>query len=344
MSCGTKPTQFGGCGRREQDGGCGEQFGGARRLPGARVATFNATAISARDKWLAEVRAVQEKSDVSWKEAMIIAKMDRKDAAAKQGREYLTMAQRNEAKGAALRFGREHWESEVDDALLQLRKSNPKATRKEAMVLASEARKRAGVTGKTIRELVQSKPGFRPPEGHGPYGSKNKRPVTFDAAKKILLQYYRDRAAQFKRGPRAGLKRDISSCKKDEFVLTPCTHSTKKVLPNGKEVVEWFPEACRDSWKYRPGSSAKGPTGPGVYDMEGVDNLCKKKGRDPKSSPLYNMGKMRRTPVSEESRLKRSIAMKAKWAAMTPAQKEAIKAKRRATLAAKAELAQPRLP
>jgi hypothetical protein len=335
-----KPTQAGGCLGRpsdkdEQDGGCGEQFGGA----------FSAEANTKRDAWLAEVRAVRDELDVSWKEAMVQAKRRRMIAASKEGREYVPMSERSADRLATLRIGREQWEKEVAAAHADLKAVNPKATRRAAILEAAKRRKAAGFSRAALRAQLQAQPGWKAPEGRGPYGSKNKRPVTLDVAKQILLQYYRDRAANFKKGPLGAMKRDISSCKDDDHTLIPCTNYTKTQVgttASGKPKfqINWFPTECRDSWKYRPGTSAKGRTGPGVYDVEGLDNLCKKKGRQAllKDSELYNLAKMRKAPVSEEARAKRSAAMKAKWAAMSPEKREAIKAKRAATMAAKKRL------
>ena len=336
MSCGNKSRQNGGClgvPREDQDGGCDEQFGGCDEQFGGKFSKGEAN--PKRDAWLAEVRAVRQELNCSWKEAMGQAKRRRMIA----NKEYVPMSERNADTLAARRIGRDTWESEVDAALADLKRTNPKATRRAAILEAAKRRKASGFDRETLRKRLQSQPGWMTPEGHGAYGSKNKRPVTFEAAQQILLKYYRDRAANFKRGPLAAMRRDISACKDDAHTLTPCTHYTKTVDANGKARVEWFPKECRDSWKYRPGQTT-GRTGPGVYDIDGLDNLCKKKGREGmrKDSELYNMKKMRKTPVSAEARAKRSAAMKAKWATMSESQKAAIKAKRAATMASKKKL------
>jgi len=330
-----REEQDGGCGcnsREEQDGGCcGEQFGGVFSKGEQNLK---------RDAWLDEVREVRDSFNISWKEAMVKAMELRKKNAAYQGVKYVPTRERYKQTLASKRIGREHWEREVEDALTELRATNPKATRKEAMALASRVRGGKNFDRAAFRRELEATPGWTEPPAHGPYGHKNKRPVTMEAAKQILLKYYRDRATNFKKGPLSAMKRDISMCKDKAHTLTPCTHYTKTVGSDGKEHVEWFPEDCRDSWKYRPGKFTDGRTGPGVYDIDGLDNLCKKQGREgmKKTSKLYNMKGMHKKPVSPESRAKRSAAMKAKWASMTPEQRLAIQTKRAATLARKQPL------
>jgi hypothetical protein len=249
--------------------------------------------------------------------------------------------------------GRAEWLNEVKIVLAKLRETNPKAKRSDALKIASQARrdirKKKGWTPAQFRFALLEKykrvPGWKTPEAH-PYGSKNHTPVTLKAAQQILLQYYRDRRAQFKGKPLTAMRRDIANCRDTAHTLTPCTNYTKTQVgttASGKPKykVEWFPKECRKSWKYRPGANAKGPTGPGVYDMDGLDNLCKKKGRDglKQKSALYTMARMNKKPISEEARKKRSDAMKAKWATMSPAKKAAIIAKRKATVAKKKQAA-----
>jgi hypothetical protein len=249
---------------------------------------------------------------------------------------------------------RDQWIQEVRDAQAELvfeGNTGAAASWVAATKEASKKRKEQNPGYETIGERYKSNLIMSHKEGkdgqvsstYSPYGKKNKRPLTLDAAKAVLLQYYRDRSAQFKNGPLSALRKDISQCKKDvvnkktgktsKRTLTPCTHSETKTV-NGKKVTEWFPEECRDSWKYRAGNTPN-RTGPGVYDMKGLDDMCH--GENVKKSPLYGMTKMRKTPVSEKSRKLRSDAMKAKWASMTQAQKDAIVAKRKATLAKKSK-------
>lgn len=149
-------------------------------------------------------------------------------------------------------------------------------TYREALIVASARRK--GITPDLTPHPKKVKTGG--------YGKKNKRPLTFEAAQRILLQYYQDRAKQFSKSPLTGLKQDISRCHTNpKKILTPCEVDSV----TGKMIVT---KECQDSWKYRPGKYGHSPTGPGVYDMKGLDDLC---GQDKTGSVLYNKKSMRKS-------------------------------------------------
>ncbi len=191
-----------------------QQSGGAKSLPDS--------ALAGAQVWRAEVKAVQAKTGVSYKEAMSLASAERQKKAG-----YATSKARYASKLSASRK-----------------------------------------VGTTYR----------------PSGSKNKRPLSLAASQRILLNYYRDNKESFgKNGPLAALRKDIGSCRPKGRTLTPCPANIKtKAQAKG--------HACADSWKYRPGTNSKSATGPGQYDMAGLDNLC---GQDNlaarKASKLYNM-------------------------------------------------------
>jgi hypothetical protein len=159
------------------------------------------------------------------------------------------------------------WRAEVRDVQDELGVSY-----KEAMSIASERRKGADTSYKTMNErYVEHLDDVRQADRHyQPYGRKNKRPLSLEAAQRLLLQYYRQRANQYKNGPLPAMRKNIASCHKDPArTLTP---------------------GDPKSWKYRPGKYAKGPTGPGYYDMDGLDNLCGPNNKQArKESELYNM-------------------------------------------------------
>jgi hypothetical protein len=118
-----------------------------------------------------------------------------------------------------------------------------------------------------------------------PYGSKNKHPVTFESAQKILLEYYRGKEG----ATITGLKKKISSCKKSSKTLFPCPDT---ITSRAQAIRE--NHLCADSWKYRPGKNAKN-TGPGIYDMDGVDNLCGDKHKQAREeSRLYNLKSLKK--------------------------------------------------
>jgi len=129
---------------------------------------------------------------------------------------------------------------------------------KEALKEASRRRKQGDSTYKTsaqrYRENLDSR--RQSDRGYRAYGKKNKRPVSLATARKLLVDYYRQKS----NGTIRGLRKDISSKHK----------SAKRTLKPG----------ARDSWKYRPGTNSKSVSGPGYYDMEGLDD-----GR--KGSSLY---------------------------------------------------------
>jgi hypothetical protein len=169
------------------------------------------------------------------------------------------------------------WRAEVK----AVRASDPSMTYKDAMVQASANRKSDDPGYQTTKQKIDEK---RKVEG---YGKKNKRPLSLSAAEGILRQYYRDRSSTYKAGPLRAMRKDISSCHKNpKKTLTACAVGT-----DGKLIVT---EDCKNSWKYRPGNTMKSPTGPGIYDIDGLDNLCGEKGKAAKkASALYNAKFMR---------------------------------------------------
>uniref|UniRef100_A0A6C0BJU2 Uncharacterized protein n=1 Tax=viral metagenome TaxID=1070528 RepID=A0A6C0BJU2_9ZZZZ len=173
------------------------------------------------------------------------------------------------------------WRSEVKAV-----KDETGVSYKEALTIAS-ARRKAAPGYQSVKEKYVAKLDARrkdPTKAYKPSGKKNKRPVTFEAAENILLRYYRDRAAQYKRGPLAALRKNIASCPKKhpEKVLTAC-----KSGPKGVPIVT--PE-CAKSWKFRPGKSAKFATGPVAYKIRGLNDLCGEENKPArKGSKLYNM-------------------------------------------------------
>lgn len=127
--------------------------------------------------------------------------------------------------------------------------------------------------------LAKRKPGYVPRD------KKNKRPVTMDAAKAILLKYYRDRAANFKDGPLRAMRSKLGRCHtKGKHVLTACEAGVK-----GKPIVT---PACAGSWKYRPTAAKR--SGPGVYALHAPNggdwvDSCLKSRKEKKSSDLYKL-------------------------------------------------------
>ena len=159
---------------------------------------------------------------------------------------------------------------------------------KKALTIASEKRKEKDSDYRTTHEkYVDSLDFIRKDQNasYSPYGSKNKRPLSLAAAQKILLEYYRKRANNYK-NPLSAMKKNIASCHKDpKKTLHPCP----KGITTRKQALKEAPQ-CADSWKYRPGKLTKGPTGPGYYDMDGLDNLCGPENAEArKNSKLYNM-------------------------------------------------------
>jgi hypothetical protein len=167
------------------------------------------------------------------------------------------------------------------------------AARDKAKAWIAEVKKVQAETGSSYKDAMveasrrrQSDPSYIPNRSayiykrtstktYKPYGKKNKRPLTEEAAKRVLVNYYRTRAQQGKiANPLRGIRKDISSCtKKPNRILTPC----KTIKRVGNKTV-YDPPECKNSWKYRPGShvtNKKGITGPGLYDMRGVDYFCK---------------------------------------------------------------------
>jgi hypothetical protein len=162
---------------------------------------------------------------------------------------------------------------------------------REAMKIASQLRHDADPQYKTLKQrYVENLDDQRKSDrDYHPYGSKSKNPVSLAAAQQILLDYYRQRADQFPAGPLAAMKNDIMDCQSNpKRTLTPCPAGIR----TREEALAKFPK-CADSWKYRPGQNAKGITGPGYYDMDGVDNLCgPQKAEARKQSPLFNLTEM----------------------------------------------------
>lgn len=177
------------------------------------------------------------------------------------------------------RLGAQEWVNEVKAV-----KRQQGVTFKEALTVASERRQRNIPGYKTVEEryLNKLKESRKSPD-YRFSGAKNKRPVTFSAAEAILKKYYTDRADQFKKGPLSAMRKKIASCPKKhpERVLIAC-----KADLNGRPIVT---SECANSWKYRPGRFAKAHTGPGIYDIHGLDDLCGEQNQEArKESKLYN--------------------------------------------------------
>lgn len=188
------------------------------------------------------------------------------------------------------------WIREVRDIRDKYNAEHPDdpMTYKNALVQASAERKAKDKNYKTTKDKYAEK------HPNDAYGKKNKRPLTLKAAERVLLQYYRDRAeeGQFVGNPIDAMRKDIAKCVNKDKILKPC--STDK---EGKMIIDKngvpLPYGCAKNWKYRYNKGRARPgTGPGYYDMEGVDNFCDS-----------NEGS--KTPVSE-SRLynKRTIDVK----------------------------------
>lgn len=159
---------------------------------------------------------------------------------------------------------------------------------KEALKVASERRKMENPAYMTTKDKYLEKLNQARKSGaaYRPSGKKNKRPVTFDAAQRILLQYYRDRSGQFVKSPLTAMRKNIGSCHKDPRKTLVACESGRSGLP----VVT--PE-CANSWKFRPGKNAVSASGPGQYDIKGLSNLCGKANKAARaSSKLYNMSRM----------------------------------------------------
>ena len=159
---------------------------------------------------------------------------------------------------------------------------------KEAISLASARRKQNNPNYRTTKQkYVENLDNIRQQDrDYQPYGRKNKRPLSLQAAQRILLQYYRNRSDQYQRGPLAAMRKNISSCHKEpNKTLKACPENVR----SGQQAKTNSPE-CQKNWKYRPGKYAKGATGPGYYDMDGLNNLCgPQNAQARKQSPLYNM-------------------------------------------------------
>lgn len=194
------------------------------------------------------------------------------------------------------------WRMEVAAVREELQQQNPKVSFKTAMVEAARRRKEKLGYQTTKDRYIQrlkekSKQGqdyeytpHKPPTGHKYVRSH--RPVTFSAAQEILKNYYRDNADKFKRGPLAALRNDISRCRGTNWTLNACPD-------NVRTRAEAKAAGCDKSWKYRP--TGKFPSGPGKYDIAGLDNLCLETDIEKRrASPVYNvkyMRKMRKGPA-----------------------------------------------
>lgn len=118
-------------------------------------------------------------------------------------------------------------------------------------------------------------------------GRKNKRPLTMPAAERILLKYYRDRSNRYK-NPLSAMRKNIASCHKDPKRTLYACQSDEKKMPI-------MTQQCANSWKFRPGKYSKSPTGPGYYDIHGLNDLCgTENAKTRKESKLYNMSYMRK--------------------------------------------------
>jgi hypothetical protein len=168
------------------------------------------------------------------------------------------------------------WRKEVLDVQNELGISY-----KEALSIASQRRREENDAYQTTHQrYVKKLDDLRERDrAYRPYGRKNKRPLSLQAAQRILLQYYRQR------GTPQGLRKDIASChgnpKRTLNTCPPGIHSRKAARDANN--------SCEKSWKYRPGKYAVSPTGPGYYDIDGLDNLCgKEKAQMREKSKLYN--------------------------------------------------------
>ena len=164
------------------------------------------------------------------------------------------------------------------------------------------------------------------------YGKKNKRPLTQEAAERVLLQYYRDRANQFKGSPLTAMKKKITSCKAEKKMLTPCAVDPAN-LDKRKRPKMIVTDECKKSWMYRPGEHATGRTGPAIYSMRGVDGFCINDPKNKKNktaeqkridaeavakSRLYNMKLMQKNPLPKKARKPRTLKTKKTQVAQAP--------------------------
>ncbi len=188
------------------------------------------------------------------------------------------------------------WRNEVN----AYREQNNDVSYKDALKAVSNQRKTNNGSYKTMNQrYVENLDSIRKSDReYQPYGRKNKRPLSLEAAQRLLLQYYRQRADQSLVPPLNRLKKNISTCHKDEKrTLKPCPQG----VISKKSAQSSAPE-CVKSWKFRPGKFAKGDTGPAYYDMEGVNNLCgSDKEEALKKSKLYNMKFMHKKKRSSEN-------------------------------------------
>ena len=109
---------------------------------------------------------------------------------------------------------------------------------KQALIIASSRRKEKNGEYKTTKEQYVKKLDDKRKNGkiYSPYGKKNKRPLSLDAAQTILLQYYRQRAEKYKNGPLSAIKKDISSCHKDPKKTLKAVSYTHLTLPTKRIV------------------------------------------------------------------------------------------------------------
>tara|TARA_Y100000310_G_scaffold330309_1_gene401718 strand:+ start:342 stop:743 length:402 start_codon:yes stop_codon:yes gene_type:complete len=80
---------------------------------------------------------------------------------------------------------------------------------------------------------------------------QSRRPVSLHTARDILRQYYLNKNKRNKKKAQRGLRKDIASKVKSKRTLR---------------------SKSKRSYLYRPRKGVKGPTGPGLYDMAGLDN------------------------------------------------------------------------
>lgn len=177
------------------------------------------------------------------------------------------------------------WRAEVK----ALREANPGMSYKEALHEAS-LRRQEGSEYKTVKTryvqaLDKAREERKSDREYKPSGKKNKRPLTMEAAQRILLKYYRDRADQFEQ-PLSALKKKIASCTRSEAVLKACPTGTRS-RASAKQA------DCDKAWKYRTSKLAdasKRKSGPARYSIDGLDNLCGDEKKDArKASKLYNL-------------------------------------------------------
>lgn len=187
-------------------------------------------------------------------------------------------------------------------------------TYKDAMIEASRRRREANpdyVTSKSKYEAGLKNKSKSADYTYKPREHKNRHPLTMDAAERVLLQYYRDRANNYK-NPMSAMRRKMSGCRAEgnKKLLYACESNEL-----GDPIVT---EKCKNSYRYRA-TDAK-HSGPGAYSIDGLDNLCAKTDKSwarHNKSKLYNKSRI----LSGEGKAKNAAG--AKKAAATRKAKKA---------------------